>query len=84
MSVNLNHAIQFREVGKEGVVYDMHRRKIYVLNPTAAFIWRLRSKTTNLNEVAREVSEHFRVPIDQVQADVEAIIKIFSDLSLVE
>jgi hypothetical protein len=60
------------------VLYDPHRERAHVLNPTAATIWGMLAQSTTAAEVTRELSRRQSVKSDVVAADVASAVSSFA------
>lgn len=58
----------------ELVIYEERSGEVFVLNTTGAQIWRLLDGTRTGQAVAEEVSDLYKIEIDQVIQDVEDLI----------
>jgi len=54
-----------KRLADEVLVYDLRSDKAHCLNHTAAFIWDRCDGETDVSEIARLLSEHIKVPVDE-------------------
>jgi hypothetical protein len=68
--------------GIEGVLVDLNAKQYYVLNETASLIWRRLASGTPLAVIVRDITERYDVPLEHAQSSVEASIRNFIALHL--
>ena len=69
-------------VGGELAIYDGRDGRYHVLNDTAADIWRCISAGKEAAEIATELAERHRAPLESVRRDVDAFIASALEMGL--
>ena len=65
------------------MVYDPRARKVYLLNPTAALIFRLCDGKHDFESLERELGEGFELPQDRnVRSDIRDAIQSLREKGL--
>ena len=72
-----NHVIFTDLDGVEGVLVDLNSKKYYQLNETASLIWRGLEKRLPLNDIAKEMTEHYEVSLERAKSSVETALRTF-------
>ena len=61
------------------------RRKVpglFLLNPTAAYIWESLKEGIGVEEISSSLSEACRIPYDTAECDVKAAVRHWAELGL--
>lgn len=69
----------WRQVGDEVIVLDMATSQYLSVNPTGAVLWRLLVEGSRLDDLVRELVEHFEVDEATAAADTEAFLSSLSN-----
>lgn len=70
--------VHLREAAGEGILYDMERKTIHVLNVTALEVWKLcRDRRATPKEITDRLSRRYGVSRDEVEDDVQQILDEF-------
>jgi len=72
------------EIDGDAVVYDELRETTHLLNPTGAIVWRLLDGETRLDELSADLAEVFGVGVEEVLADVVALVHELGQRGLLE
>jgi len=64
------------------VVFRPRDRHLFILNPTARWIWEARARGTKTGEIASLISAQFDIPNDAVRKDVEQALSLWSAKNL--
>ena len=72
------------EIDGDAVVYDELRETTHLLNPTGAIVWRLLDGETRLDELSTDLAEAFGVGVEEVLADVVALVRELGQRGLLE
>ncbi len=65
--------LAWQMVDGEGVIVDLHRRRVLGLNPTASLIWSMLDRATE-DEITTAVAHRFEVDEAQARADVRGFL----------
>lgn len=68
--------------GGEGVLVDLHTKRYYQLNETAALVWRALEKGRGREEIVGEFTALYEVSEEHARASVEKILKRFQSYKL--
>jgi PqqD family protein of HPr-rel-A system len=66
----------------ETVVWDGTTGDVHYLNPTASIVFELCDGTGSVEELAADIADAFGMPVEQVQADVLAIVTQYREAGL--
>jgi hypothetical protein len=69
--------------GLEGVLVDLNSKKYYQLNETASLIWRGLEKQLPMDQIVKEITEHYEVTLDQARSSVETAFSEFRAQNLI-
>ena len=72
------------EIDGDAVVYDELRETTHLLNPTGAIVWRLLDGETRLDELSADLAAVFGVGVEEVLADVVALVHELGQRGLLE
>lgn len=72
------------ELDGEAVIYMEESGDLHHLNPTATIVFGLCDGTTTMREIAKEISDAFGVPVDEVEVQVRDLIRRFRKVKLLE
>ena len=72
------------EIDGDAVVYDELHETAHLLNPTGAIVWRLLDGESRLDEVSADLAEVFGVSLEEVLADVVALVQELGQRGLLE
>jgi len=75
--------ITVREVDGDGVVYNENTGSLHLFNNSSFFIWRCLDGTTSLDEIAKEMANHFSISELQARNDVLEFIEQLKDSELI-
>ena len=64
-------------------VFTPETQTVHVLSESASAVWRQLEESVDLEAVAREIAHQFAVPVDQVRADVVAVLDTLVEAHLV-
>jgi hypothetical protein len=67
-----NHLVVFRPVDK----------RLFILNPTAAWIWKAVAERIKTSEIIKLLAEHFDISTEDAERDVHAVLDQWSEYSL--
>jgi hypothetical protein len=82
MDVQWRPGLAIRSVDGEVVILDRDTEKIHQLNSTASFVWNRLESTSDLAQIARELSGEFDVEVDAALVDVGRIVGELQKLRL--
>ena len=74
----------FTEIEGDLVLYNPISDAYLVLNATAAFIWKLLDGSNSLDEIARAMSENFRVEREEAKQDLLELLKVLEEKELLD
>lgn len=74
--------LNVRIIDDEAVIVDKESGDVHQLNSTASFIWQQFDGKTSTETIIDAVVEHFDVPAEVAERDVNAVISNFRDLNL--
>jgi hypothetical protein len=74
--------VQFRELDDGGVVYDTSSERIHTLNVTAAYIWNCCDGTRTPSDIASELHQQTKIPLETAIRDVSEAITYFRNEGL--
>ncbi|MBM2832876.1 MAG: pqqD 1 [Candidatus Brocadiaceae bacterium] len=70
--------IVVQEMGSESLLYSVEDKVINVLNPTAKLIWELCDDTHTLEDMEREVRDHFSISNEyNLIEDIKKTLDVF-------
>ena len=72
------------ELDGEAVIYVEGTGDLHHLNPTATIVFGLCDGTTTMREIAKDISDAFGVPVDDVEMQVRDLIRQFRKAKLLE
>ena len=72
------------EIDGDAIVYDELRETTHLLNPTGAIVWGLLDGETRLDELSADLAEVFGVGVEEVLADVVALVHELGQRGLLE
>jgi hypothetical protein len=72
------------EIDGDAIVYDELRETTHLLNPTGAIVWGLLDGETRLDELSADLAEVFGVGVEEVLADVVALVRELGQRGLLE
>ena len=72
------------EIDGDAIVYDELRETTHLLNPTGAIVWRLLDGETRLDELSADLAAVFGVGVEEVLADVVALVHELGQRGLLE
>jgi len=76
--------LEIRTVGDEVIVHDLATKMVHVLNATAGNVLELCDGTRSIADVTQTVAEATGVHAGFIKSDIDAIVKEFGTLGLVE
>ena len=82
MGVQQRPGLTVRIVDGEVVILDRDAEKIHQLNSTASFVWNRLESTSDVAQIARELSGEFDVEVDAALVDVRRIVGELQKLRL--
>ena len=68
----------------EAVLLNLNKGDYFTLNQTALFLWETCKIPKDLRQLTSELSEHFRIPRDQAEKDIESFLESLHKLGLIE
>jgi hypothetical protein len=74
----------WRRIGDDIVVIKEDGLSTHVLNKTAAFIWEMCDGKCGIDEIAVKLCEHFDVSYAEAHADVDATVKVLTNVSILK
>ena len=74
--------VVFRETEGEGILYQVEEGKVHVLNGTAYTIWKQCDGKHTMEEIAKVLTETFRVDVQTALKDVKKSMEEFKALKL--
>lgn len=72
--VTISPNVVFKRVGDEAVLLDFERGIYYGLDGAGVRIWELIAEKKPLDAIAEELTAEYDVALEQVRADVEALV----------
>jgi PqqD family protein of HPr-rel-A system len=72
------------ELDGEAVIYDEASGDLHHLNPTATIIFNLFDGTATVKELAALIEEEFKVPANEVEKQIRALMKEFRSAGLLD
>jgi hypothetical protein len=72
------------DIDGDAVVYDELQERTHLLNPTGAIVWGLLDGETRLDELSADLAEAFGVDVEEVLADVVALVRELGQRGLLE
>ena len=72
------------ELDGEIVIWDPQATSLYVLNQAAATVWMCLDGSSTIDALARDLGEHFGIPIEQMRLDVFRAVRDFGEQALLE
>ena len=72
------------EIEGDAIVYDEVQNATHLLNPTGAIVWRLLDGETPLDELSADLAEAFGASVEEVLADVVALVRELGQRGLLE
>jgi len=72
------------EIDGDAVVYDELQETTHLLNPTGAIVWGLLDGETRLDELSADLAEAFGVGVEEVLADLVALVRELDQRGLLE
>lgn len=78
----LDHVVFTEFDGGEGVLVDLHTKRYYQLNETAALVWRALEKGKGRGEIVAEFTTLYEVSEEHARASVENILRRFQSYKL--
>jgi hypothetical protein len=76
--------VLFRELNGEAIAYDTQANFIYVMNPTAAFIWGLCNGEYSLGDIAAALVNRYQAEAEEAYQDTLNIIGQLEQFNLLE
>jgi PqqD family protein of HPr-rel-A system len=62
------------ELDGEAVIYDERNGDLHRLNPTAALVFSLLDGSSTVDELARDVSQAFSMPVAEIEEQLHALV----------
>ena len=72
-----------KRLGKEMVLVHLKTNRIYELNVTAARLWELLGKGSDLTSIQTQMQQEFDVNEEQLEAEIKALLSALIDKQLV-
>jgi PqqD family protein of HPr-rel-A system len=72
------------ELDGEAIVYDEARNELHHLNPTATIVLRLCDGRATTRELSADIADAFGAPLQEVEREVEELIRRFREAGLLE
>jgi len=72
------------EIDGDADVYDELQETTHLLNPTGAIVWGLLDGETRLDELSADLAEAFGVGVEEVLADLVALVRELDQRGLLE
>ena len=72
-----------RRIGNDIVIIKDGGLSTHVLNKTAAFIWEMCDGTSDVDEITSKLCEHFDVPFEEAQVDVNNTVKLLTNANII-
>ena len=72
------------EIDGDAVVYDELQETTHLLNPTGAIVWGLLDGESRLDELSADLAEAFGVGVEEVLADLVALMRDLDQRGLLE
>ena len=80
----LDQNIIYELMDTEGILLDIERGIYYSLNNSGRNIWSLIDTDCTGEEIAKHISNHYRVPQETIQSELEGFINTLRDEGLIE
>ena len=74
--------LQYRELDDGGVIYDTAAERIHTLNLTAAYVWNSCDGVHNLLEIASDLHEQTKAPLETALKHVHEAVLYFENEGL--
>jgi hypothetical protein len=85
MKVKQNDMAVLNSMGESDYrVLNPLTRKMHKINETGKFIWEACAEAVDTDVLASKVAEHFHIPVDIAQKDVERFVQNMLDFELFE
>lgn len=81
--ITLNPQLAWREIEGRIVVISPEDSVVHELNETASFVWKQADRGCGVSEIARLLSEEFRVDAPQARSDTEELLRMLEQKGLV-
>ena len=72
-----------KRLGKEMVLVHLETNRIYELNVTAARLWELLGKGSDLTSIQTQMQQEFDVNEEQLEAEIKVLLSVLIDKQLV-
>jgi len=72
-----------KRLGKEMVLVHLETNRIYELNVTAARLWELLGKGSDLASIQTQIQQEFDVNEEQLETEIKALLSALIDKQLV-
>lgn len=82
--ITLNPQLAWREIEGRVVVISPQDSIVHELNETASFIWKQADRGCSVSEIARLLSQEFRVEALQARSDTEELLRMLQQKGLVK
>lgn len=74
--------LHVREIEGQTVILDPESSQMHTLNVTAAFIFEAADGKRGVQDISRELADHFEVALDVAAVDAKQIIEKLTELQL--
>lgn len=82
--INRRSNVLVTRTGGEALLVDEAGGNVHVVNHTAARLWELCDGNPTVAQLVESMASAYGVTVDSVREDVQAIVRTFSDLGLLE
>jgi len=76
--------LNVRNIDGETVILDRSTNQIHTLNTTASFIWNMLEQQSDLDSIAKQLTESFEITLDAANSDLHVILEALSELNLLK
>lgn len=63
----------YHRLHDEGVILDMRTERYFGLNQTGAFVWEALARNDSTTKIAKDMSDHFGISLDDAHRDVTTL-----------
>ncbi|HEV3485676.1 MAG TPA: PqqD family protein [Vicinamibacterales bacterium] len=81
--LRVSDQVIFKPVGEEMVLLDFQSGMYYGLDPVGVRIWQLIVESRPLGEIVATLLEEYDVPREQLEADIDALVRELEQRGLV-
>ena len=75
--------LNVKSIDGETVILNRSTNQIHTLNATASFIWNMLEQQSDLDLIAKQLTESYEITLEAASTDLQTILNEWSELNLI-